>query len=228
MSAAPGALGPRSRRERGDGSIFKRTYRDPATGDPVECATWTIKYSVNGKPRREATRTAEYQKARRILLQRLAEVRTGTFVGPEADRTTYGDLARLLLDDYRINGKRSLERMEDACAHLQVFFGHARARDITTDRVLRYVRQRQENDQAANGTVNRELAALKRMFTLGVRARKITGAQRPYIGMLEERNTRTGFFEPDQFRAVVAHLPEPLSPSSSARTSRDGGRDRNC
>ena len=30
--------------------------------------------------------------------------------------------------------------------------------------------------------------------------------------MLREQNVRTGFFELDQFRAVIAHLPEPLRP----------------
>jgi integrase len=34
----------------------------------------------------------------------------------------------------------------------------------------------------------------------------------PPVGLLRERNIRTGFFEPGEFRAVVTHLPAALSP----------------
>jgi integrase len=62
----------------------------------------------------------------------------------------------------------------------------------------------------SNGEINRELTALKRMFTLAVQAGKIL--HRPHIPMLRENNVRTGFFEFDQFRSLRAHLSEPLRP----------------
>jgi site-specific recombinase XerD len=66
--------------------------------------------------------------------------------------------------DYRINGKKSLE---DADArwkrHLKPFFGSMRAVDVTSEQLARYVDKRQR-EMAANATINRELAALKRMF----------------------------------------------------------------
>jgi integrase len=65
-------------------------------------------------------------------------------------------------------------------------------------------------EKAANATINRELAALKRMLRLGERAGKV--AARPYVPMLEEHNTRKGFFEANQFRGVLAHLPATLRP----------------
>ena len=202
----PGTSAP-PRRERGSGRLFRERYRDKATGLRRQVETWTIRYSVNGKPRKESTGATDYAQARRLLQQRLAEVRTGTYIGPDAERTTYPDLEQMLLDDYRANGRTSLDRMDDACVHLREFFGLARAREITADRVLRYIRQRQDQDHAANATINRELAALKRMVTLGIRARKMTPADRPYIALLEERNVRKGFFEPEAFGAVLGHLP---------------------
>src|SRR6266404_4754826 len=63
-------------------------------------------------------------------------------------------------------------------------------------------------DGAANATVNRELSALKRMLRLGEIAGKVT--HRPILSLLREHNTRTGFFEEPEFRAVVKHLPEDL------------------
>ena len=100
--------------------------------------------------------------------------------------------------------------MEDAVGHLRAFFGAwCRARAITTDRALAYVRHRQEQG-AANATVNRELSGLKRMFRLGEKAGKV--ARRPHIDMLREANARKGFFEPEEFAAVLAHLPNHLKP----------------
>ncbi|MHC4621965.1 MAG: tyrosine-type recombinase/integrase [Planctomycetota bacterium] len=60
----------------------------------------------------------------------------------------------------------------------------------------------------ANSTINRELAALKRMFHLGRRADKVDRI--PYIPMLEEDNVREGFFEHHEFIAVRSALPDYL------------------
>jgi integrase len=63
---------------------------------------------------------------------------------------------------------------------------------------------------ASNGEINRELALLKRMFTLAVRGGRLLA--RPHIPMLTAHNVRTGFFEREPFEAVRAHLPAPLRP----------------
>jgi integrase len=75
--------------------------------------------------------------------------------------------------------------------------------------VRAYIIARQEGGASA-GEINRELTALKRMFTLSVQAGKLL--YRPHIPMLKERNVRTGFFELEAFLAVCAKLPAPLQP----------------
>jgi integrase len=92
---------------------------------------------------------------------------------------------------------------------LRAVFGSSRARAITTDRILAYRVLRQQ-DGAANATINRELAALKRMFALGGIAGKVL--RPPHIPMLEERNTRTGFFEEPDYQRFRSHLPEDIQP----------------
>src|ERR1700692_349260 len=64
---------------------------------------------------------------------------------------------------------------------------------------------RRQEQGYANATINRELSALKRMFTLAIQAGKLL--QRPYIPMLTEDNIRKGFFERAQFDAVRNRLP---------------------
>jgi len=54
------------------------------------------------------------------------------------------------------------------------------------------------------------LAALRRAFRLGLKAGRV--AQVPVISLLRENDTRKGFFETAQFRAVISHLPERLRP----------------
>jgi hypothetical protein len=112
-------------------------------------------------------------------------------------------------NDNVVNRRRSHDRVQDACAHLKAYFGEMRTRAITPERVIAYVRQRQ-SEGAANATINRELAVLKPMFRLGEIAGLV--ARRPYVAMLREDNVRKGFFEPGEFRAVLAHLSDDLKP----------------
>jgi integrase len=70
--------------------------------------------------------------------------------------------------------------------------------------------QRRTISGASNAEINRELTILKRIFTLAIQAGKLL--HRPHIPLLREHNVRTGFFEPDQFASVLAHLPAALRP----------------
>jgi len=118
------------------------------------------------------------------------------------------ELAADVVNDYKVNGKRSLENVERSLRlHLQPFFTGRKAAAITTTDIREYVTKRQE-EKAKNATINRELALLKRAFSLGMEAGKLTA--KPKIRMLREDNVRTGFFEPAQFEGVRGHLPEAL------------------
>jgi len=196
-------------RTRGLGFVYQPTYRNRKTGEQRRSAKWWIQYSFRGRIYRESSASAQRSDAVKLLRRRVAEMGRGRLIGPDVERTTLDELVTILLNDYRANRRRSLDRVEDAVTHLQAFFGAARAVEITGDRVIAYVAARQRDD-AANATINRELAALKRMFRLGERAGRVN--QGPPVSMLTEDNVRTGFFEPDQFHAVLRHLPDELRP----------------
>jgi hypothetical protein len=195
-------------RERGSGSLFRERYRDRTTGQLKVCRTWMMKLWVGGKPLKRSARTTSRAVASQQLEQWKAQIRQGTYV-PDADQTRFDDLATLLIDEYQANGRKSVGRAEAAVDHLKGFFAGWRAQAISSDRVLAYVRHRQQQ-QAANATINRELAALKRMFRLGERAGRIV--RRPFIDLLQEHNARTGFFERAECDAVLAQLPDDLQP----------------
>lgn len=199
------------KRERGFGSIFQPTWRDRKTGEPKQSPNWQIAYYKGGKLIREPAKTKDgshssnRNDAVKLLKKRHGEITAGKPVGPDVEKTTFDDMTRMLSDDYTANGRKSLTRVEDAINHLREFFGDYRVTEITSDRWTAYVTQRQK-EKAASATINAEQAALGRMFTLGMRAGKV--GSKPYLAKSALSNTRKGFFEHDQFQAVLKHLPE--------------------
>ncbi len=88
-------------------------------------------------------------------------------------------------------------------ARLDAVFGGTKAIDITTTSVERYKTLRLK-EKSAPATVNRELASLRRIFRLGLRQGMV--ATMPYLSVLAEHNVRKGFFELDQFQAILKYL----------------------
>jgi integrase len=130
-------------------------------------------------------------------------------VPPTIEKITFDDLEKIILNDYRVNKRKSIDRLKGSLNNLKVFFGGVKAIHITTDRILEYVNARQEA-KAANATINRELAALKRMFRLGLALDKVLKV--PALSLLQEDNIRQGFFEKDELDLVLPHLPAPFRP----------------
>ena len=119
----------------------------------------------------------------------------------------FEDLAQDFVNDYRINGKRSLDNAERSVRYLGRIFGGLRAVDITTDKVRGFVRDRLD-DGMSSAEINREVAALKRMFNLALRQTPPKVHQKPYIPMLQEQNARKGFFERQEFERLRTMLPQ--------------------
>ena len=75
---------------------------------------------------------------------------------------------------------------------------------VTTTAIRKYTDKRLESGRA-NATINRELAALKRMLSLAKQGGRI--ATVPHIPMLKEAPPREGFLEYGDFLRVLEHLP---------------------
>lgn len=187
------------KRQRGLGSVIKHHK-----GSDV----WWVQYSVHGKRYRESSGSTDHAVATRLLRQKIADVVGNKPVGPAVEKTMLDDLIVLVENNYKTNGRRTLNRVQAAAAHLREFYsGDRKARDITDDTVTAYAAHRLE-EGAKPSTINCELAVLLRGFRLG--RKKVPMI--PEINKLKVSNVRKGYFEAEQFVAVMKHLPDHIKP----------------
>jgi integrase len=186
------------RRQRGTGRIFL----------PKGSSVWWLQYYQNGVKRRESAETSNRKEALEKLKLRIAELTTGSVTGLTPKKTGISELAEDFIRDYKINGRTSLDDAEARWRlHLEPFFGRMKASQVTSVLLNKYVDKRQEAG-AANGTINRELAALKRMFNLGHEATPPKIFFIPHFPKLSENNVRQGFLEDARYQRLLESCPE--------------------
>ncbi len=193
--------------ERSMGRIFQPMYRD-REGKWKKSAIWWIAYFHNCREERESSGSRKKSDARNLLRDRLAGSTAGTLITGQAQKLRFDDLTEKLYQDYRNNGRRSIDRVKSAVHHLSQDFGECRAGEITDEAIERYINKRLDKCGAAKASVNYELAVLKRMFTLSRKSLPV----RPHFPRLHLNNVRTGFFEESEFQAFLANMDEDLQP----------------
>jgi integrase len=187
----------KKKRERGTGRIYQ----------PKQSKFLWIQYYRDGKMLRESTHSTKHAVAEKLLRTRLAEIDAGIFSGPQVRRVKVIDLYMAFLDNYRITGKKAIKWAETNWdRHLEAHFGVLRASEVTSDVITAYIAKRQ-TEGAANATINRELACLRRAFYLGYEAtpRKVSFV--PHFEHLDENPPRKGFVDDAQYERLVKQNP---------------------
>jgi len=194
------------------GSIYKKKRKLP-DGSVEELPNWYVQYCFNGKVFKESSHSEKLKDAEDLLNRRISEMQTGKLAGSRADRTKVAELLQALLANYRINRAAWLTNAAEPTVtkRLMPFFGDFRANDLSSAVVDRYKEERIEAG-AANATINRELAMLRRAYNLGLRSTPPKVTRMPYFEPLKEDNVRKGFFEHEEFLKVRQHLPADIQP----------------
>src|ERR1039458_1373126 len=170
--------------------------------------TWWISYFVNGMQIKETTRPTDEAEARRQLKVKIGEAAAGKDVAPE--RATINDLCALVLADYQLRKLRDAENVKWRIdSHIKPAIGSLLASRFTPHQVRQYVELRRKNS-AADATINREMAIVRRGFSLGLREDPPLVRRAPYITKLEEDNVRQGFIEQGQYLALRELMPDHL------------------
>lgn len=170
-----------------------------------------IKYYRYGKPYVESAKSDKKEVAERLLKLREGEIAQGKLPSLYYDRVIFDDIAEEYLADYRINERKTVRKAERSVKNLKKEFGGLPVTRITTIGINKYI-QKRKKEECANATINRELAALKRMFHLASQCTPQKVSHIPHIPMLAENNVRKGFFEYTDFLALREALPDYLRP----------------
>jgi integrase len=119
------------------------------------------------------------------------------------------DLYNLVEEDYLNNNLKSHRNLGTWKRHIEKHFGAQPAREFDPDLVQSYIRKRQQAG-AKPGTINRELALIKRGAALGLELLKtdddklIAALTRwSKVKALKERNARSGFVKDAEYEALA-------------------------
>jgi integrase len=110
------------------------------------------------------------------------------------------EITGAVLQDYQKN-KRATKHLECRLKHILPFFGQMKANDVGTTDIDSYIEKRQA-EGAENATINRELSALRRAYTLAFNSKPRRVDDIPKVAKLEENAAREGFVEDEQFAAL--------------------------
>jgi integrase len=210
-----------AKRERGEGGVFK----------VAGSRNWRVQYQdVTGRQVRVSSGTPIKQKAIAYLRKLMGERDEGLAPVTDVRRLRYADLRTLLIDWYKKKGRKSLKKKKDGSEYitgltvLDDFCGFKQeiidgkfvvtekgvpVTALTTDFASRFVRKRLE-EGTGNAAINRSLAALRKMFNLAKKKRKISVV--PSIEFQDEPKARKGFLEQPKFEELVKLLPTGLRP----------------
>jgi integrase len=222
---------------RGFGHLRQPCYRDRKTGELRRSAFFWLYWSHEGQRFQESTHTSDPDKAEEYRRRKFAEIWSGRAPWEPRPEPTVQDILERAITKARLRD-RDLDTMQRAVARLlgkppqlvpgrkvgkhvraerdriaAVHFGDGptmRANRGTEDVIEAYVSARKEQGYA-NGTINRDLAMLRRAYRVAFATLDEHGVplvrRVPKVELLEEDNVRESFTTEAEYQAIRAHLP---------------------
>ena len=181
------------------GSVYRQTGR----------CTWMVKVYARGLPIVRSSGSADRDDAVRLMKQLEGDLAHGMALSRGALEMLVSDALDLVVDDYRLFDRASVDELERRIRlHLVPGFRGRRLHQVTAGEIRSFAARRKAAG-ASNGEINRELSHLSRAFVLA--AEHCPGLRKPRIVKLPEATPRQGFVTEDQVRAIGAGLPAELA-----------------
>ena len=183
----------------GDGRVFQRGQ------------TWWVAYYLDGKERRESSKSRDRKAAVRLLRQRVGEVAAGAQHAPQPKLAKIGrvmmrDLFDLVEQHWRLNSRTSPANAV-YLRRLRMRFARYTIPACTGVAISHYMDARQRAGLKAE-SINREMVVLKVAFRLGFEQDLVTKI--PVIKRLPELGVRNEFFTREEIDALLPCLPDYL------------------
>lgn len=182
------------KRQRGTGSIFLRE----------DSSIWWYQIFVNGKRERGSTGQRNKREADAFVKKKMAEYSVG-LSSPSTSKVTVKMLVENILLRNKNDGNKSIADDESRWRnHLQPFFGHLQATQVSSELIDSYINKRKSQVTRSekppeNATINREMSLLKAAFNYGTEQTPPKVRFVPHFNMLEENNVRRGFLQDEQY-----------------------------
>jgi len=170
---------------------------------------WWVRYTDNGQLIRKSTKCTRKAEAKLVAEQIRKKWLQRQGIGIE-EKLTLKELIREVENDYKANEKKSLDRVRYSSKHLIRLLGEETSLEDINEGFISKYKLTRKDEGAANGTINRELALLRRGFNLLRFQKRII--KPPVIKFLKESTPRQGFIEPWEFQEILKHLPLYLKP----------------
>src|SRR5262245_32294863 len=109
---------------------------------------WFVRYYRDGRQYEQSTKSEKKGDAIRLLRLLEGDIERGVAVTPRIGKLRFSEAATDLVNDYRVNGKRSIDELQRRIdKHLGPYFAHRRMASITTADVRAYIAKRQSETE---------------------------------------------------------------------------------
>lgn len=158
--------------------------------------SWVIDFYYRGKRYTESCRDVSLTLAREREIAMKAEIFAGTYKPPRIEAVRFKKFSKTYLEH------STNVRDESSLKHLLRFFKDKKLSEISMISVERYKKKRQE-EGAAPGTINRELACLKAMFSKAIKWGKTRSNPVKHIKLLQEPKEKDRILSPAEEQKLL-------------------------
>lgn len=168
---------------------------------------WWMCYAYEGRTIRESTGTHSKKTPQKVYAERISAVTHGRFNIRQTKRSpTLSEYADEYLEIYSKSNKRphSFRRDQTSIKNLKGFFGGKTLNEIRPMLIEHYKRKRLDKGRKP-GTINRELACLKHIYTIAVKNGRAISNPVKEVKLLREDNQITNVLSRDDEEFLLAN-----------------------